>query len=378
MKKILCMLMVLMLAMGIAAPAFAAQSQSEADALCTKEALTEIVEAALANSFANVKASIAGIAKGIVQEMLKNPDAIVQFATPIIQTLVKSQLTSLGLDNAQLSQYIDDAVVGLLTNQVLTDLLTAQFTQDVVARTIDYAVSDIVDALKIDEQQQLTVEQWTDAIYGLGLQNVQNLADGRLIKLNLANVKVKAMLPLVYLLGKPTTGFVCVYSFTVNSWYQNFLKKNDSPKEITVTGWDEKVIGDIISGAVSINTAINSPDYLAQVQSLDLNQIVLDAFVRAIKDQIAAEATKILVDIQNKFELYVEEQFKKIGLDLDLNLGNVPALDGQGSVADNADVVVNAVKAVVQQTVQAAAKTVVTKVKTSIRGFLGGLIPATK
>jgi hypothetical protein len=329
---------VLMAALMLTVPlaAFAAQNNADINAnVATYEAVNNIVAGQVDNVYGTIKGSISNYAAQLVYDTIGNKTAIKNLAKPLVEDAIKKELKNYNISHAELDKLIDQSVEKIIDNAFIDKVLDNEFVQAVLARTVRYATSDIIDRLHIDADRDQQVSSITNHIW-----------NANLVSVGTATTKVKSDLPVVAAAGAVANS--SYYNFSVVSWNKLFSIKT-TPKEINVTGWNSTNIGVYITGTVGLNTASKYNSYTSALKSMDYQEIIISAAKRAIKDEIKERLnamymqgkTKVLTCLNGKLAsigvsvtLNPNDSFKKIASDIEAALRAKAIADAQAKYED--------------------------------------------
>ncbi|MDR1078858.1 MAG: hypothetical protein LBL55_09425, partial [Propionibacteriaceae bacterium] len=261
----------------VVTPAMAAQTPEEIDqSVATYDQLVEIVNSRVEDAYSSVNGTIESLVAETVKATIGNPQAILELATPLIKSTAKGLIAQY-IQDERLDALIDSAVDAVAQSQLIDAILTNEFVLAVIDRTVDYAVADIVAALGLAADQQAT----TDSI-------VNQVWNAPLVSVGTAPTRVKSNLGSpIYALGVGVNS--SYYNYNVTAWNQKrvvIVNVNDTPREITVTGWNSGNIGLLASGTAVVNAAGKADSVVTTLSNLDYVSILIDAGWRALQDEI--------------------------------------------------------------------------------------------
>ncbi|MDR2565592.1 MAG: hypothetical protein LBC97_05945 [Bifidobacteriaceae bacterium] len=294
----------------IASPALAAQTQDEIDqSVATYDALTEIVAASVDSAYAGVVGTVNDLVAGTVKSTIGNPQAIVELATPLIKAAIKGAIAAY-IQDERIDALVDQAVDSVATSELINGVLTNEFIQAVIARTVDYAVADIIASLGIDADKQASTDQLVTQIW-----------NAPLVSVGTAPTKVKSGA------GSPPYGAgfgvnTSYYSYSVTAWNQKkilFVTTNDTPKEIQVTGWNTGNIGTVASLTAYANAAGKASSIADTLANLDYVSILMDAGKRALIDEIQIRVAAAIQSVKDQLVAELQAGLAGIGVEVTLN-----------------------------------------------------------
>ncbi|MDR1151705.1 MAG: hypothetical protein LBK72_04375, partial [Bifidobacteriaceae bacterium] len=288
----------------VATPAVAAQTPDEIDqTVATYEQLVDIVSAEVASAYAGVIDTIEELVAGTVRSTIGNPAAIMELATPLVKAAIKGAIAAYIQDD-RIDALVDSAVDSVAESELLNAVLTNEFIQAVIARTVDYAVADIVASLALDADQQATTDSLTAQVW-----------NAPLVTVGTAPTRVKSDLGSpYYALGVGVN--TSYYAYTVTAWNQRrvIINVNDTPKEITVTGWNTGNIRLLASGTAVINAGSKADSVTTTLANLDYVSILMDAGYRALRDEITLRIEQALQSVKTALLTSLQEGLAGIGV----------------------------------------------------------------
>jgi hypothetical protein len=290
------------LAVSLAAPpAMAAQTPEEIDqTVATYDQLVEIVEAEVVQAYSGLSGTVADLVAGTVRATIGNADAIKALAVPLIKSALKGVIAQY-LQNERIDALVDSAVDAVADSEVITTVLTHEFTQAVIARTVEYAVKDIIDSLGLEADQEGVAESLTNQVW-----------TAPLVSVGTAPTKVKSNLGSpIYVLGVGLN--TSYYSYNVTAWNRSgFL--NSNPKEIQVTGWNAGNIRVLASGTAILSAASKIDSVTETLANLDYVSILMDAGYRALRDEITERIEAALLQVKTIVLGSLQEGLAGIGV----------------------------------------------------------------
>lgn len=224
-----------------------------------------------------INGTITDTVTGTVQSIL-TPENIKTMITPIIKGLVDEALKGITLPpQVDINKIIDDVIA----SEVVDKILTNEFTQQVLERTIQYAVSDIMDIIKIPTAGEIVETSKEELIIDV-VESVWN-----------------------------STPISILNKFEINPYhtYEIEYKYNIIPVAIKSTGWNRtsiniKVQSDLLR-VVGENT--QTPD----LSSIDYQTIVKNAAKRAVTDIVNEKITEVKLAINTAIQNKVNELKKE-------------------------------------------------------------------
>jgi hypothetical protein len=309
----------LVFATSFAPVAHAAQTAEEVNAsVATLDRLTTLVGDQVSATYSTVSGVMEDVVADTVKAAIGNPEAVKATLAPVVKSLVKSQLSAYSISNAQVDELVDSAIDYVLGHSVIDDILTNEFVQAVLDRAVDYAVADIVAQLGIDSDAESVRNSLVNQIWNAPLRTVGT-----------ASTKVKADITPTYVLGVGVN--TSYYNYNINAWNKRkvlFANVNDTPKEITVTGWNTTTINVLVSGSAGLNVAGNIGTYQNRLKNIDYTSVFLNALQRALVDEIRARAEALVLQLKTELADELTESLAGIGVEV--------TLDPAGSLCDMA------------------------------------------
>ncbi|MDR1237861.1 MAG: hypothetical protein LBK28_06450, partial [Propionibacteriaceae bacterium] len=288
----------------------AAQTNDEIDtSVATYDQLVDIVSSRVADAYASVISTVEGTVASTLQSTIGSPDAIIDLAAPLIKAAIKGAIAQY-IQDERLDAIVDAAVDGVAESELIDRILTNEFVQAVIARTIDYAVADIVASLGLDADQAATVANLISQVW-----NAPRVSVGT------AETKVKSDLgsPL-YALGVGLN--TSYYNYNINSWNQRrvvIVNVNDTPKDITVTGWNTGNIGTLATATATINATGKGLSAAEVLANLDYVEVIKNAALRALKDEIQLRIEAAILAAKTALLNSLQTQLGNIGIVVVLN-----------------------------------------------------------
>ncbi|MDR1188525.1 MAG: hypothetical protein LBK95_13905 [Bifidobacteriaceae bacterium] len=294
----------------VATPAMAAQTPEEIDqSVATYEQLTQLVTDQVAQAYSGMVGTVEDLVAGTVRSTIGNPEAIIELAAPLIKAGAKGAIAQYIQDD-RIDALIDSAVDSVAESELLNAVLTNEFTQAVIDRTIDYAVADIIASLGLDADQQATAESLVAQVWGAPLVSVGT-----------APTKVKSNLGSpIYALGVGVN--TSYYNYNVTAWNQRrvvIVNINDTPKEIQVTGWNTGNIGLLASGTAYINAGSKADSVVTTLANLDYVSILVNAGTRALRDEITLRIEQALQAVKTTIVTSLQDSLNGIGVQVTLD-----------------------------------------------------------
>ena len=288
-KKFLSLLLIFTMVLSLAAPnVMAAEPNS-------REALEALVRSAVNSSFvgdATVEADkwlqtqVSNLTKTITEQVANvlTNDSIKNLAVPQLSSLIRTVFSDMGIVLTEdIELEIENIVNELLNSTVVDSIINSNFIQEVIARTIEYALADIIVQLNIPSVAEITA--LTEAKKEEQIQKITSdlfaMEPGVLGLLNLADTDTKKI------------GFL-QFTTTVKSWKSGGIK----------TYVDINLAVDSISSLISSGSSgISLPDPSA----INYEEIVLNAAERAIKDVFTERVNTLKAQIKTFIEAKIDE-----------------------------------------------------------------------
>ncbi|MDR1634796.1 MAG: hypothetical protein LBS27_07760 [Bifidobacteriaceae bacterium] len=294
----------------IASPAMAAQTPEEIDqSVATHEQLTSIITASVDSAYAGVTGTVHDLVAGTVKSAIGDPQAVLDLATPLIKASIKGAIAAY-IQDERIDALVDQAVDSVATSQLISDVLTHEFVQAVLARTVDYAVADIIASLGIDADKQASVDQLVNQVW-----------NAPLVSVGTAPTKVKSDLGSpIYALGLGAN--TSYYNYNITAWNTRkvlWTNVNDTPKEIVVTGWNQGNIELLASGTAYVNAAGKASSITATLAELDYVSILMDAGQRALRDEIEIRIAAAIQSVKDQLVAELQAGLAGIGVTVTLN-----------------------------------------------------------
>ncbi len=345
-RRILALLLAVLMIVGLM-PIYAEGSLTPAATGDVSEpALRAIVTAkinALADSTvsAGLDSIIEGINNLITQQVtdaimgLLTNDAIKNLAGPALEAAIQGILNQYGITlpaGTDIGSFIDD----LLGNQVVEDLLNSAIVKEIIARTVQYAVADVMDDIAlpttsetIANRKQELINEFTADIFGSPEKPVDLLNSGG------PKVKISRILPSAGTSALTPTVNLSFIDFTVTAW-NKILSRNFSVKTINVNGWHVGNIGSYID----LNLAIGQFGEFGEVKppslsDIDFEEVMLNALKRAAKDVINEKIAEFKAELKDEIEAAIaradqhmvdklNDIFEELGLDVVVTTEDTP------------------------------------------------------
>ncbi|MDR1393989.1 MAG: hypothetical protein LBJ62_08510, partial [Bifidobacteriaceae bacterium] len=112
----------------------------------------------------------------LVNTAVSSSDAIIELATPLIKDAVAALLGEYGLDDPAITDLLDGLIDQALGSDIIDTVLSNDFTQDVLSRTIAYVIEDLTQALDVGQiMDALLADGWeaaADTIFKTGPTDV--------------------------------------------------------------------------------------------------------------------------------------------------------------------------------------------------------------
>ena len=309
----------------------------------SKDALRAIVTAKVDGMIASldpasgIDAIIAGINAQITTSVTNavmavlTPDALKGIAKPLISGAIKAAFGSYGIDLPP-SVDVDGLVGDIMEQSFVDDILGSDIAQEIIAKTVAYAVEDIMDEIAmptsaaiIAARRDELINQWTEAIFNAPMTAVDLL--------NINGPMVKSFIPVGTSVLTPNVN-LSMYAFTISSWNTKKVgfgifstTVNTSVKEVKVIGWHTANVNtyiDLQSAGLSFGS-VTPPD----LSKIDYQAVVLKALERAAKEVIEAkvEAAKVRIRARLEAEIakarsaafdQINDLFEELGLPISL------------------------------------------------------------
>ncbi|MDR1153054.1 MAG: hypothetical protein LBK72_11405, partial [Bifidobacteriaceae bacterium] len=294
----------------VATPALAAQTDQEIDqTVATYDSLVDIVTAEVASAYSGVITTINDLVTGAVNSAIGNPQAVLNLATPLLKASIKGAIGQYIQDD-RIDAVIDAAVERIATSTLMEVVLTNEFVQAVLQRTVRYAVADIVASLGLDADQQATTDSLVSTVW-----------TAPRVTVGTAPTKVKSNLGSpIYTLGLGVN--TSYYTYNITAWNQKrvlIANVNDTPKEIQVTGWNNGNIRLLAQGVSVVNAGSKADTVVTTLANLDYFSILLSAGSRALFDEVAERVQAALDSLKPQLLTGLSEGLAGLGINLTLN-----------------------------------------------------------
>ncbi|MDR1431753.1 MAG: hypothetical protein LBI99_06505 [Propionibacteriaceae bacterium] len=294
----------------VAPPAMAAQTNEEIDTtVASYDQLAEIVSSKVADAYAGVVSTVNSTVAGTLQSTIGSPAAVIDLAAPLIKAAVKGAVAQY-LQDERIDAIVDAAVDGVAESELVNRILTNEFVQAVIARTIDYAVADIVASLGLDADQAATTANLLSQVW-----NAPRVSVGT------APTKVKSDLGSpIYALGVGVN--TSYYSYNVTAWNQRrviFTNVNDTPKEIVVTGWNSGNIGVLATATATVNATGKGLSAAEVLANLDYVEVIKNAALRALQDEIRIRIEAAILAAKTALLNSLQATLGKVGIGVTLD-----------------------------------------------------------
>ncbi|MDR2374600.1 MAG: VCBS repeat-containing protein [Bifidobacteriaceae bacterium] len=112
----------------------------------------------------------------IIDGYLSSADALTEFAAPLIKEAVAVQLGELGITDATILDFVNGIIDEALASDVVDTVLANDFTQDVIARTMSYAIPEVLAALFNTDALEDIIDAEVDANLEVSAQKIFDLA----------------------------------------------------------------------------------------------------------------------------------------------------------------------------------------------------------
>lgn len=293
-----------------AAPAMAAQSQVDVDAIATYEKLVPIVQAQVVKAYGTVETTVKSAVTSTVRGMIGDPAAIKKTAAPLIKDMLTAGLSQFNLQGTQIDpivdSIIDTALDATFDSALLNSIMSNEFVQAVINRTIDNAVADIIAQLDIAGDIATQTTTLSDHIWNAPLRSAGT-----------ATTRVKGDIAPVCTLGGCVNG--SYHSFNVTAWNTGLLGAKTTPKEIEVTGWNTTAINTYVSGAVGVTTVGNLGVYQAKLAKINYPAVLSKALVKAVQDEVKARIDAYILQGKTALTDLLTSELSKIGVTAQLD-----------------------------------------------------------
>lgn len=217
-----------------------------------------------------INETVANTATSTVKSILttENIKAIV---TPIIKELVNEAIKDFELPpQIDINKIIDDVI----SSQVVDIILTNKLTQEVIERTIEYSIADIINIIKVPTTGEIIEVSKEELI----LSTIESVWNAEPIKI--ANGK-----------------------YELNPYYSYKIKW--IPFSVNVTGWNR----DIIRGKVQVDllSIVSENTKAPDLSSIDYETIIKNAAKRAVTDIINEKINQVKSTIDTVIQNKVNE-----------------------------------------------------------------------
>jgi hypothetical protein len=375
--------------------------------VATKEALMELVTETLGDSKTLsgiigkliTPEMIGAMVTPVIETYLASSDKIVELAAPLIKSAVATELGELGIADQSVLDLVNGVIDEVLASDAVDTVLDSDFTQDVLARAIAYAVVDLTGALDggeiVDAAMADAMEAVADTIFNkapidvLGVPVKSPLEDTVLLghvvstaaentflgytsdshresyqDVNLSYYDVAWEYEVGYTL-KIVTNLLNGHTFTApgqkvtlnyrkglsltSQEYTAELNSNDQlcvtpttglsftlypqcvdpkllgkPAALTVTGWNKSMVKlAVAAGAleeVGVQVTSNSQQYYDEVLAkMNVQEIVTNALLRAVKDEIVERINDKILEIRTDLYQRLTDALAEFGIVVELD-----------------------------------------------------------
>ncbi|MDR1151116.1 MAG: hypothetical protein LBK72_01335, partial [Bifidobacteriaceae bacterium] len=330
---------------AVTAPAYAQDNDEIETTIATREALEEILtsQSAITDGIAGLIAQVASpenieaIIQPIVEGLIPAGDAIVDLALPLVEEVIRAQLGTWGITDTAVIDFLNSIVEDVLRSDVVDSVLTSDFTQDVISRTVAYTIQDVLGQLSAETIGTVI----TDVAMAGAVDAIFNVTP-----IDVAGTPVKApdlsavvgSLPsaLQGLVGQSwpmgrwlvkTFGATLVneaynysyYNATFGPWPSHSTSTGtwiDQPTSVTVTGWNEtnvKAYG-LIAAVVGLAQTDPTEIITSLTEDIDIAGIVLNSLSRAVGEIVQERVDAFWLSIKQT----IIDEINGVLADLDL------------------------------------------------------------
>lgn len=191
--------------------------------------------------------------------------------TPIIKGLVNEAIKDFDLPpQIDINKIIDDVI----SSQVVDIILTNKLTQEIIERTIEYSVADIMNIIKVPTTGEI-IEVSKDELTASTIESVWNAEP-----IKIANGK-----------------------YELNPYYSYKIKW--VPFNVDITGWNR----DTIKGKIQVDllSVVNENTKAPDLSSINYETIIKNAAKRAVTDIINEKINEVKVTIDTVIQNKVNE-----------------------------------------------------------------------
>ena len=248
----------------------------------------------------SINNQVTGVVTNSIMALMTN-DAIKDMAAPMMESAIQGILNQYGITlppGTNIGSFIDD----LMGNQMVDQLLNSSLIKDIIARTVQYAVADVMgdvalptSAVVIAERRQELIDYYTTKIFAEPERPVDPVNPG--------GPKTKNALPTAGTTVATPNVNVSLYDFTVTAW-NKILGRNISVKTIQVNGWHVGNIGTYID-LYLLDQQFDDVD-APNLSSINYEQVMIDALKKASKDVIREKIADLKEDIKEEIEAKIQ------------------------------------------------------------------------
>lgn len=207
---------------------------------------------------------------GVVSGLLTT-DNIKSLIKPVVKGLVEQAIKNVNLpEGVDINKVIDSVLDNSTIDSIVDKVLTSQLTQDIIARTVEYAVADIMDIVGIPTAGEI-VETSKEELNTKVVEDIWN-----------ANETLKKTL-----------------------YYKYEIKLEGWRPVSTLVGWNR----DSIAGKVQLDilSILADNTQAPDLSSINYEEIVLKAAKRAATDVVNEKVEEIKVQINTAIQNKIEE-----------------------------------------------------------------------
>ena len=176
-KKLLPLLLIIVMILTMAVPAFAAPASNTA----TEADLETMVRGYVEDNYDNdsivgsIEDYIASLVTDAVMGMLGSTDALLGLASPLLSSTINGLInTALAGANIPVGDIdVSEILDGVLNSDIINNILSLQIVTDILARTTEYSVKDALEIAfgiggeaTVESIEELT-QKYTDEIFGM-------------------------------------------------------------------------------------------------------------------------------------------------------------------------------------------------------------------
>ncbi|MDR1293718.1 MAG: hypothetical protein LBK59_01975, partial [Bifidobacteriaceae bacterium] len=339
---------------AVTTPAYAQDNDEIETTIATREALEELLasQSAITDGIAGLIAEVASpenieaIVQPIVEGLIPAGDAIVDLALPLVQDAIRAQLGTWGIADAAVVDFLNSIVEDVLRSDIVDSVLSSDFTQDVISRTVAYTIQDVLGQLSAETIGNVI----TDAAMDGAVDAIFNVTP-----IDVAGTPVKApdlgavvgSLPsalqgligqswpmgrwLVKTFGASIINEAYNYSYydaTFGPWPSHSTLTGtwiDRPTSVTVTGWHEsnvKAYG-VIAAIVGLAQTDPTEIITSLTENIDVTGIVLNSLSRAVGEIVQERVDAFWLSIKQA----IIDEINGVLADLDILPSNPITVD---------------------------------------------------